>query len=48
MSPMAKKAVICIFDGLRPDRISQENTPNLWRFVHDGVWYRNAAPYFPP
>ncbi|MGF1447211.1 MAG: alkaline phosphatase family protein [Pikeienuella sp.] len=43
----AKRAVICVFDGLRPDRISEALTPNLWRFVHDGVWFRESRSVVP-
>lgn len=27
------RVVIAVFDGLRPDQISQELTPNVYRFV---------------
>lgn len=44
---MAKKAVICVFDGLRPDRVSEALTPNLWRFANAGTWYRENRSVFP-
>ncbi len=44
---MAKRAVICVFDGLRPDRVTAELTPNLWRFATEGVWFREARSVFP-
>ena len=47
MEKMASNAVICIFDGLRPDRIREDLTPNLWRFVNDGIWYRECRTVFP-
>jgi len=46
-STSAKKAVICVFDGLRPDRITPELTPNLWRFAKGGVWFRQSRSVFP-
>ena len=46
-SANAKKAVICVFDGLRPDRVSAGLTPNLWRFAEDGVWFRESRSVFP-
>lgn len=42
-----KKAVICVFDGLRPDRVTEDLTPNLWRFAHDGIWFRESRSVFP-
>jgi arylsulfatase A-like enzyme len=47
MSAKAKKALICVFDGLRPDRVTAELTPNLWRFAEGGVWYRESRSVFP-
>lgn len=47
MSIQARKAVICVFDGLRPDMVSKELTPNLWRFAADGAWLRQARSVFP-
>ena len=47
MSATAKKAVICVFDGLRPDRVTPELTPNLWRFAESGLWYRESRSVFP-
>ncbi len=47
MPPSPKRAVICVFDGLRPDRISEALTPNLWRFVHGGVWFRESRSVMP-
>ncbi len=42
-----KQAVICVFDGLRPDRMTAEHMPNLWRFAHDGIWFRDSRSVFP-
>jgi phosphonoacetate hydrolase len=41
------RVVIAVFDGLRPDQVSEELTPNLHRFVTDGLWYRQARSVFP-
>ena len=46
-SAPAKKAVICVFDGLRPDRVSAALMPNLWRFARGGVWFRQSRSAFP-
>ncbi len=47
MRNSVKKIVICIFDGLRPDRLSRDVTPNLWEFTHQGIWYRQCRSVFP-
>lgn len=47
MSTKVARVVIAVFDGLRPDRISEELTPNLHRFVTDALWYREARSVFP-
>ena len=44
---MAQKAVICVFDGLRPDRVTEALTPNLWRFANGGTWFRESRSVFP-
>lgn len=47
MPAKAARVVIAVFDGLRPDRISEELTPNLHRFVNGSLWYREARSVFP-
>lgn len=47
MATKVTRVVIAVFDGLRPDRISEELTPNLHRFIADGLWYREARSVFP-
>ena len=44
---MVKKAVICVFDGLRPDRVTEALTPNIWRFANAGTWFRESRSVFP-
>lgn len=43
----ADHVVICVFDGLRPDFITPELTPNLARFAGQGTWFREARSVFP-
>ncbi|MGI9501285.1 MAG: alkaline phosphatase family protein [Geminicoccaceae bacterium] len=45
--PLVKKTVICVFDGLRPDRVTEDLTPNLWRFANSGTWFRESRSVFP-
>lgn len=46
-SPAVTKAVICVFDGLRPDRVSADLTPHLWRFATGGTWFCESRSVFP-
>ncbi len=41
------RVVLCVFDGLRPDFVSPELTPNLARFARQGTWFRQARSVFP-
>ncbi|WP_207478513.1 alkaline phosphatase family protein [Arenibaculum pallidiluteum] len=43
----ADHVVICVFDGLRPDMLTPELTPNLSRFARQGRWFREARSVFP-
>ncbi|MEM8951965.1 MAG: alkaline phosphatase family protein [Pseudomonadota bacterium] len=42
-----KRAVIAVFDGLRPDRVTTELTPNICRFAQKGIWFRESRSVFP-
>jgi arylsulfatase A-like enzyme len=46
-SSPADRVVICVFDGLRPDFVTPELTPNLARFAGQGTWFREARSVFP-
>lgn len=46
-APSADRIVICVFDGLRPDFVTPELTPNLARFATQGSWFREARSVFP-
>lgn len=43
----AARVVVCVFDGLRPDFITEERTPRLARFAKDASWFREARSVFP-
>jgi arylsulfatase A-like enzyme len=36
-----------VWDGLRPDRVSPELTPNLWRLAQEGVWCDRSYAVYP-
>src|ERR1700680_3647110 len=39
--------IILVIDGFRPDSISRDVTPNLFRLKTEGVWCDNAHSVFP-
>jgi len=41
------RVLIVVFDGLRPDMVTEETMPTLRRFADEGVWYPNARAVFP-
>ncbi|HLZ29630.1 MAG TPA: alkaline phosphatase family protein [Chloroflexota bacterium] len=44
---MAERACIMVWDGLRPDRVSREITPNLWHLGEAGVWFERSHAVYP-
>jgi predicted AlkP superfamily pyrophosphatase or phosphodiesterase len=47
---MAGKAtlnLVLVLDGLRPDSITEQETPNLWRLREEGVNFTNGHAVFP-
>jgi predicted AlkP superfamily pyrophosphatase or phosphodiesterase len=43
---VAERAFVMVWDGLRPDYVSADATPNLWRLALQGVWFeRSHAVY---
>lgn len=43
----ADRVVIAVFDGLRPDLVTPELTPNIMRLAARGTWFRQARSVFP-
>ena len=39
--------IVFVIDGLRPDSVSESNTPNLYRLRQQGVWFDNTHAVFP-
>src|SRR5213082_2904310 len=39
--------VVVVWDGMRPDFLSQENTPALWKLANEGVIFRNHHAVYP-
>ena len=43
----AEHVVLMVWDGMRPDLVSAENTPNLHALAQRGVFFANHHPAFP-
>ena len=43
----AEHVVVMVWDGMRPDLVSEQNTPNLWALAQRGVFFANHHPAFP-
>lgn len=39
--------VVIVWDGMRPDFVSEQNTPTLWKLAHEGVTFRNHHSVYP-
>src|SRR5438046_5131279 len=39
--------VVVVWDGMRPDFVTPENTPALWKLAQEGVTFRNNHAVFP-
>ncbi len=43
----AKLIIMFIIDGLRPDQINPDDTPNIYALMQDGVFFDNSHAVFP-
>ncbi len=43
----AKHVVVVVWDGMRPDFVSDANTPALWKMAQEGVFFRNHHAVYP-
>jgi arylsulfatase A-like enzyme len=46
-SAPGRQVVVLICDGMRPDFVSAETTPNLWALARDGVIFANHHSVYP-
>jgi arylsulfatase A-like enzyme len=44
---VAERALVMVWDGLRPDMVSAEQTPNLWWLAQQGVWFERSHAVYP-
>src|SRR5436190_4619600 len=43
----SRHVVVVVWDGMRPDFVSEQNTPTLWKLAHEGVTFRNHHAVYP-
>ena len=39
--------VVIVWDGMRPDFVTEQNTPTLWKLAREGVTFRNHHSAYP-
>jgi predicted AlkP superfamily pyrophosphatase or phosphodiesterase len=42
-----KHIVVVVWDGMRPDFVTEQNTPTLWKLAHTGVTFGNNHSVYP-
>lgn len=42
-----KHVVLVVWDGMRPDFVTEQNTPTLWKLAQTGVTFRNHHSVYP-
>ncbi|HST29987.1 MAG TPA: alkaline phosphatase family protein [Chthoniobacterales bacterium] len=42
-----KHVVVVVWDGMRPDFVTEQNTPTLWKLAQSGVFFRNNHSVYP-
>ncbi|HEY4282520.1 MAG TPA: alkaline phosphatase family protein [Chthoniobacterales bacterium] len=45
-TPSERHVVIVVWDGMRPDFVTAEHTPTLWKLGQDGVLFTNHHPVY--
>lgn len=47
-SKSERHIVVVVWDGMRPDFVSEQNTPALWQLSREGVTFHNHHAVYPP
>jgi len=42
-----RHVVVVVWDGMRPDFVTEQNTPTLWKLAREGVTFRNHHAAYP-
>lgn len=43
----SRHVVVVVWDGMRPDFVSEQNTPTLWKLAREGIVFRNHHSVYP-
>ena len=46
-APVRHQVVVVVWDGMRPDFVSEQNTPHLWALARAGVFFDRHHPVYP-
>lgn len=46
-SPPGRRVIVMVWDGLRPDFVTERHTPRLWAMARDGVRFADSHAAFP-
>jgi arylsulfatase A-like enzyme len=46
-APNDRHVVVVVWDGMRPDFVSERNTPTLWKLAREGVTFRHHHSVYP-
>jgi arylsulfatase A-like enzyme len=46
-TPPERHVVVVVWDGLRPDFVTERNTPALWKLAREGVTFRHHHSVYP-
>jgi predicted AlkP superfamily pyrophosphatase or phosphodiesterase len=42
-----RHVVVVVWDGMRPDFVTEQNTPTLWKLAREGITFRNHHAAYP-
>src|SRR5438128_6562819 len=42
-----RHVVVVVWDGMRPDFVTEQNTPTLWKLAQSGVTFQNHHSVYP-
>ncbi len=43
----ARHVVLIVWDGMRPDFVTEEHAPNLWKLAQSGAWFQKHHSAYP-
>jgi arylsulfatase A-like enzyme len=46
-APNDRHVVVLVWDGMRPDFVTEKNTPTLWKLAQEGVTFRHHHSVYP-